>query len=292
MIEILDLDKTKFPTGFSAQHITAGEYNLPDKPYRGGFYHMFWVKNGSIIVNIDNQSFSVNKNECIFIGANQIFSFVPTIGFEIFLVCFTEAFYKRNSLDERFLESCMFFEPQVVKKYKVHSSLNPLIEHYHKSLMEMCGQPFEELIYQFAHNTIERLLLFAQKELITSTYSPVAVIKKTDQDIANHFRQLVKENCRQKKQVKFYADKLNISIKRLNDVCHTTFDMHPKKMITEQVVIEAKRLLQHSSMSVKEVAFDLMFLEPSNFIRFFIRSVNMSPTEYREMFRDKKEVYS
>lgn len=290
MIEILNLDKTKYPLGFSAQHIKAGEYSLPDKPYRGGFYHMFWVKNGSIIVNIDNQSVSVNKNECVFIGANQVFSFVPTIGFEILLVCFTEDFYKRNDHDERFLESCIFFEPQLAKKYKVHSSLNPIIEHYHKSLMEMCSQPFEELIYQFAHNTVERLLLFAQKELMTSNYSPVAVLKKTDQDVANHFRQLVKENCRQIKQVKFYADKLNISIKRLNDVCHNTFGMPPKKMITEQVVLEAKRLLQHSSMSIKEVAFDLMFLEPSNFIRFFIRSVSMSPKEYRDMFRDKKEL--
>lgn len=290
MIEILNLDKTKYPLGFSAQHIKAGEYSLPDKPYRGGFYHMFWVKNGSIIVNIDNQSVSVNKNECVFIGANQVFSFVPTIGFEILLVCFTEDFYKRNDHDERFLESCIFFEPQLAKKYKVHSSLNPIIEHYHKSLMEMCSQPFEELIYQFAHNTVERLLLFAQKELMTSNYSPVAVLKKTDQDVANHFRQLVKENCRQIKQVKFYADKLNISIKRLNDVCHNTFGMPPKKMITEQVVLEAKRLLQHSSMSIKEVAFDLMFLEPSNFIRFFIKSVKMSPKEYRDMFRDKKEL--
>jgi len=289
MIEILNIDKTKFPSGFSAQHIKAGDYSLPDKPYRGGFYHMFWVKSGSIVVNVDNQTLSVNRNECVFIGANQVFSFVPTIGFEILLVCFTEAFYIRNGLDERFLESCTFFDAQLIQKYKVHSSLNPIIEHYHKSLMEMCSQPFEELLYQFSHNTVERLLLFAQKELMASKYSPIAIIKKTDQDVANHFRHLVKENCREIKQVKFYADKLNISIKRLNEVCHTTYGMHPKKMITEQVVLEAKRLLQHSSMSVKEVAFDLMFLEPSNFIRFFIKSVNMSPKEYRDMFRGKKE---
>lgn len=291
MIETLSLDKKQYPTGFSAHLIRSQESPFLNKSFRSSFYQMFWVKSGELTLKLDNNLVDINKFECGFISINQVFSIETPSSFEVLLVCFEEAFYCRNDIDRRFLESCVFFNSQQALKYKLHNSLKRIIEQHHQSLLHICRQPFDQLMYLFAHNTVERLLLFSQKELLDSSYSPMEMFKKTDVDIAGHFRQLVKENLKHMKLVKEYADKLNISVKRLNEICNNIYGMSPKKIITEQIVIESKRLLRYSSMSIKEIAFELMFLEPSNFIRFFIKAAGMSPKEYRTQFEEKR-VYS
>lgn len=154
--------------------------------------------------------------------------------------------------------------------------------------MHLCRKPFDDLMYHFAHNTVERLLLFSQKELLDRAYSPIETFKKGDVNIANHFRKLIKDNLKQTKLVKDYADLLNIPVKSLNEICNSIYGMPPKKVITEEIVIESKRLLRYTNMSIKEIAFELSFLDPSNFIRFFTNAAGMSPTNYRTQFEEKR----
>jgi AraC-like DNA-binding protein len=48
-------------------------------------------------------------------------------------------------------------------------------------------------------------------------------------------------------------------------------------------VLEAKRLLTRREMSVKNIAYDLGFLEPQNFTRFFRTQTGLSPKAFRRM---------
>ncbi|KFF15031.1 helix-turn-helix domain-containing protein [Flavobacterium hydatis] len=288
MIEILSLDKKHFPSGFSADIITSQENQLLNQSFRSTFYQMFWLKSGELTLNLDNNLIDINKFECGFIGINQVFSVATKSNFEVLLVCFNEDFYCRTDLDRQFLSSCVFFNSEEVLKYKLHSSFKKIIQQYHQSLLHLCRQPFDELMYHFAHNTVERLLLFSQKELLDRAYSPIETFKKGDVNIANHFRKLVKENLKQIRLVKDYADKLGISVKSLNEICNAIYGMSPKKVITEEIVIESKRLLRYTNMSIKEIAFELHFLDPSNFIRFFTNATGVSPTNYRTQFEEKR----
>lgn len=243
---------------------------------------MFWVKSGSVTLKVDMYILHVEEGECAFIGANQIFSLSTASSFNILMVRFTDTFYCRHELDMRFLDSCIFFDnSQEPLKYKLHHLVKLILKQYYDSLNYICTQSFDELMCHFAHNTIERLLLFSQKELMSSAYSPIAVYKPHI-DTAYQFRQLVKDNCRDNKLVAFYADKLNISIKRLTEICRNSYGQSPKKIISEQVALEAKRLLRHSTLNIKEIAFELRFQEPSNFIRFFVNSTGMTPKEFRD----------
>ena len=285
MIEQLHLDKKQYAYGFSAHIVKSGEDFFSCDSCRAAYYQMFWVKSGEVILQLDGNTCHVMQNECAFIGLNQVFRVETEGNFEILLTRFTEDFYCRHDIDVRFLHSCAFFEntPQI-SKYKLHHSLRVILEQYYQSLAYICSQPFEQLMYHFAHNTIERLLLFSQKELVDADFSPVTLSSKADYNLASQFRQLVKENCRRERQVQFYADLLSVSVKRLTEICNTIYGKPPKKIITELVVLEARRLLQHSSMNIKEIAFELMFQEPSNFIRFFNNAEGMTPKEFREQF--------
>ena len=58
--------------------------------------------------------------------------------------------------------------------------------------------------------------------------------------------------------------------------------MPASALIQERLIQAAKRKLIYTSDTVKEIAFDLNFNDPSYFIRFFKKQVGSSPNVYRE----------
>ena len=95
------------------------------------------------------------------------------------------------------------------------------------------------------------------------------------------FRRLLDVHFQQHKQVKFYCEALGLSEKRLNQTTSTVLGKTPKQVIDEYTVLEGKRLLAHSHLSVKEVAFKMGFEEPTNFAKHFRKHTGQSPQLFR-----------
>jgi AraC-like DNA-binding protein len=287
MIVILHLDKKEYPYGFSVLNVKANESVILNKSARGNFYHMFFVKSGEVNLQIDTHLENITKGECGFIGINQVFKVTTPTDFEVLILKFDESFYCRHDIDIHFLNSCFFFDNSTgIVKHLLDSATQLVLEQHYDVLSDISQKPYNDLMYHISHNTVERLLLFCQKRLIYDADQLNTVINP-DNDLMHNFRQLVKMHFRQEKQLQFYADTLNTSIKRLTEACKNIYDQSPKKIITEQIILEAKRQLLYSSLNIKEIAFELKFEEPSNFIRFFIRSTNMTPKQYRETSKER-----
>ena len=86
------------------------------------------------------------------------------------------------------------------------------------------------------------------------------------------------------KRVGFYCQELNITPKRLNKATSNIFGKTPKNIIDERVLLESKRLLAHTSESIKEISFSLGFEELTNFIKYFKKHTKKTPVEFREEF--------
>lgn len=97
----------------------------------------------------------------------------------------------------------------------------------------------------------------------------------------NSFRALVEEGYRTQKQPGYYADKLKITERKLNEICKKATGLTVGDYINNRVVLEAKRLLCNSPLTVKEVAFYLGFTDPSYFNRFFKRNMHTTALEFR-----------
>lgn len=101
-------------------------------------------------------------------------------------------------------------------------------------------------------------------------------------DTFNDFRILAEQEFVQHHAPGYYAEKLNITEGQLQKIClkytgHSTADYLKKRLL-----LEAKRLLYNSSRSVKEIAYELGFEDPSYFNRFFRKNTNCTPKEFRE----------
>lgn len=287
MIELLQLDRKEHPYGFTALTITDRESTILGKSARASFYHMFFIQSGEINIQIDAHTATMLSGECGFIGINQVFKISTPSSFEVLLLRFDESFYCRHDIDTHFLNSCFFFDNKsnlVVQKLDIPTQI--VLKQHYEVLFDICSKPYNDLMNHIAHNTVERLLLFSQKRLI-STQQESAPALTPDTDLMQNFRQLVKIHFRQEKQLQFYADNLNTSTKRLTEASNNIYGQSPKKIITEQIILEAKRLLLHSALNIKEIAFELKFEEPSNFIRFFTNATEMTPKEYRDTSKGK-----
>ncbi len=87
---------------------------------------------------------------------------------------------------------------------------------------------------------------------------------------------------------KVTADGLDIFFREAGDknklakITKTHFNKTLTNLITERLLIEAKRELYLTNKSIKEVAYELGYDDEYYFSRFFKKNVNISPQIYRE----------
>ena len=109
--------------------------------------------------------------------------------------------------------------------------------------------------------------------------------KSTKPELVTRFIQLMQQHYSDHFSVEQYAEKLNISAKHLIELCKTHTGKTPLQYIKEYTIAEAKKLLFHTQLSVKEIAYQLNFDDPANFSKYFKAATNYTPVEYREGIR-------
>lgn len=120
-------------------------------------------------------------------------------------------------------------------------------------------------------------MLFAEREI---SKNPRFNSKSIEFDCYLQFVSLLDKKYKKEKSVAYYCDQINISEKRLNRAVTKVSSRTPKTIIHNKVIIEAKWLLSSSELSAKEIAFELGFSEPTNFIKYFKKHTGFNPSEY------------
>ena len=100
-----------------------------------------------------------------------------------------------------------------------------------------------------------------------------------------YFNRLVENNFIRHHDVASYASMLNITAKALNKRITKHSRVTPHNIIKKRIILEAKRLLIHTSLTVKEIAYKLGYDDPSYFIRFFSKQVQLAPQSFRSNFQ-------
>lgn len=83
------------------------------------------------------------------------------------------------------------------------------------------------------------------------------------------------------RSVAHYARRAGISPRRLAELLHAHTGKPTKQVIDERVILEHKRLLVHTELSVKELAARTGFAEPTNLVKFFRHHTQQTPLEFR-----------
>lgn len=108
----------------------------------------------------------------------------------------------------------------------------------------------------------------------------------TDHDINQtrvyEFLMLLESNFLTVRNTDFYAGKLGISSKRLNQILKDKLDKTGMQIIHDRIILEAKRLIIHSEQTIKEISFELGFSDRPYFSRFFKKQTGESPDSFQK----------
>lgn len=93
---------------------------------------------------------------------------------------------------------------------------------------------------------------------------------------------LLENHFKEEKQVGFYAEKLNLTSKRLNQILKEKTGKSISALLHERIIMEAKHELFVSERSIKEIALELGFEDRSYFTRFFKRMTGQTPEVFHQ----------
>lgn len=96
------------------------------------------------------------------------------------------------------------------------------------------------------------------------------------------FRALVDAQFRQQPTLAALAAVLGITPTQLNRACHQVLGHSALGVLHGRLVLEAQRDLAYTTLSIKQIALGLGFVDAGYFSRFFLREVGCSPSHWRE----------
>ncbi|MBO7436292.1 MAG: AraC family transcriptional regulator [Bacteroidaceae bacterium] len=82
--------------------------------------------------------------------------------------------------------------------------------------------------------------------------------------------------------VGYYADKMCVTPKYLSKIVKEASGRSVPEWLNELLILDAKNMLRHSDMTIKEISASLNFPSQSFFFRFFKNHTGQTPTQYRD----------
>ncbi|NWN82031.1 MAG: helix-turn-helix domain-containing protein [Halomonas sp.] len=96
-----------------------------------------------------------------------------------------------------------------------------------------------------------------------------------------NYQALIEEQFRQQPSIEKFAEQLGMTSAHLNLLCRRLANRSALQLLHERLLLEAKRQLTYTNMTVAQVADSLGFSEPAYFTRFFKRLTGLAPRSFR-----------
>jgi YesN/AraC family two-component response regulator len=223
-------------------------------------------------------------------GANSLFSFTPYQPF-MFLsnlirgiaIYFHSDFFCIHKHQTEVTCNGVLFNniyqmPFVLVDESLQNTLNKLIEQM-KAEMQNPGLAQYELLISYM-----KIFLISASRSKTEQQPPAMQSKKGNKEpaILQNLKEAIEKDFKSKHTPGDYAVLLNISPNALAKITKKHFNKTLTDLITERIIIEAKRELYLTNKSVKVIAYELGYDDEYYFSRFFKKNTDIPPQVYRE----------
>lgn len=176
----------------------------------------------------------------------------------------------------RLLESAVLEQPACYAVGEGRRHLDALFESIDREYAEQA--PGRDLMLQ---SLLNMLLVWLSRRALEQTHAEAS---QQDRGIEHvqAFTRLLEQDFREHRPIEHYAAKLGISAAHLNALCRRLAGQSALQMIHQRLLLEAKRHLVYTTLTVQQVSDSLGFSEPAYFSRFFKRYARVSPRAFRD----------
>lgn len=143
-----------------------------------------------------------------------------------------------------------------------------------------------------AQQILKSQMILNYISIIYSTLSRIYIseVKDINQNSINYiekyhqFEQLIEKYFLTEKSPSKYADLLHISSKHLNRITKSNINKTASELISDRIILEAKRKIVHSKISLSEIAYSLGYEDYAYFSRIFKQKEQISPSEFLKKY--------
>lgn len=244
------------------------------------FYEILYITHGTGHYTIDFVKHPIRPDTIFFLSPGQIHELEVSDDIKGYIFLFTSAFYHFNKTNPYKLFELPFF-------YSFADETAPLIlnETPQKNyVIEL----FKNAIAENEHTLPDKdeavralldLLLIQCKRW----YPTQAIDEKTHKSkiLVKRFKQLIEEKCQENLSIKEYAQLLNLTPNHISETVKFVTGRTATDLINDRMIMEIKRMLLHTQLSVSEIAYALNFSDQSYFSKYFKKLTGMSPGQFK-----------
>jgi AraC-like DNA-binding protein len=277
-------DSLALPFSFMLLDKATGTYNASE-PHRHNYHEIFYFVKGGGTHDIDFRTFTIEDHSIHFVNPGQVHQVKRAAGSHGFILLFTGEFFALNRPGHDHGRDMWFLNhnpPQPTLKLADGDRRNfldtiALIQEEFSS----DGAYREDILRAYLD-----ILLLRARRLFEGTEA-ITIEPGSPHELILRLRALVERHFTTVHAPKDYAEMLCVSQNHLNSAVKKALGKTIGDLLHERLVLEAQRLLYHTELSVKEIAFRLNYDDPSYFTRFFRKHAGVAPHEFRDTSRRK-----
>lgn len=254
-----------------------------DHIQRLNYYSILWIKQGTGKLKADFSEYEFSENSLIAFSPYQPFMIAEDKNIAGFVLNFHPDFFCIHKHQDEVACNGVLFNniykpPMVTVDTTASATFQMLIEQIKLEMQNPALAQYELLIsyLKIFLITASRLKVEQQpaaKEAVSDAREPF---------ILQNLKDYIEKNFKTKHSASDYADLLNITPKALAKITKAHFNKTLTDMISERIIIEAKRELYLTNKPVKEIAYELGYEDEFYFSRFFKTNADVSPQMYRD----------
>lgn len=252
----------------------------PFRPHRLRFYAILFIRQGEGIHFIDFKKYNYQRGSIVFIAKEQVHAFEKNLDRKASFLLFTETFLERSSLGSNLMQQLSLYN------YHLHHPILQLTEEefpIFSSIVNRIEKEFQGVddfaTEEIIQSSLKIFLCLAERIRKKNTGAQPQSIYRNE---FKEFQKLLKQNLLKNRKVNFYADSMQMSTKKLNRITKEIMNQPAKTYISEYLTLEIKRFLMNTNLSIKEIAYQTGFEDPTNFVKFFKKHSNRTPAEFRK----------
>jgi AraC-like DNA-binding protein/mannose-6-phosphate isomerase-like protein (cupin superfamily) len=265
---------------FQVEVFDANRHFSVKYPHRHDFFEVLFLQKGSGYHVIDGNNYDIKPPCVFFLSPGQAHKLELSHDIEGYIFIFTSDFYLLNRRNQNSLIEFPFF-------YTIHQDNPPLL------LTNRADVGFLETL--FRQSIAETMqpgkftpdLLRSILDLILTTcaarYQGNEHLQNKGKGLilVKQFFHLLEENHLKNLSLNDYAEMIGVTPNHLTQTVKTLTGKTSSQIIKAKQLLEIKRLLVHTNLTVSEIANQLNFEDQSYFTKFFKRETGITPVQFR-----------
>jgi AraC family transcriptional activator of pobA len=254
-----------------------------DHIQRLNYFTLIWIQKGNGKVKVDFSEYDFTENQLLAFAPYQPFMLSTTEAIEGIVIHFHPDFFCiMKHHHEVSCNGVLFnniYEPPYVTIDETAKVTFSMVLDQIKVEMQNPALAQYELLVSY----LKIFLITASRLKKEQQPAEVATIEENSAPfILQNLKNYIELHFKTKHSASDYADLLHITPKALAKITKNHFNKTLTDLISERIIIEAKRELYLTNKAVKEIAYELGYEDEHYFSRFFKNNADVSPQTYRD----------